>query len=84
MVVGHGTQGGTKHLNDLHRASGGRPEHRPGHFLRNKQAKALIREMGGAQICAAVINGDGGGTYVARELVYAYARQSSRLGSPEL
>lgn len=60
-------------LNDLHRASGGRPEHRPGHFLRNKQTKDLIREMGGAQICAAVINGDGGGTYVAKELVYAYA-----------
>lgn len=60
-------------LNDLHKASGGKPEHRPGHFLRNKQTKALIREMGGAQICASVIHGDGGGTYVAKELVYAYA-----------
>jgi hypothetical protein len=60
-------------LNDLHKASGGRAEHRPGHFLRNKQAKALIRELGGAQICASVIHGDGGGTYVAKELVYAYA-----------
>lgn len=60
-------------LNDLHKAGGGRPEHRPGHFLRNKQTKGLIKEMGGAQICASVLHGDGGGTYVAKELVYAYA-----------
>lgn len=60
-------------LNDLHRASGGNPNHRPRQFMRNKQTKALLAEMGGAQICAAVINGDGGGTYVAKELVYAYA-----------
>ena len=60
-------------LNDLHKASGGRPEHRPGHFLRNKQTKALIKEMGGAQICASVIHGDGGGTFAAKELIYAYA-----------
>jgi hypothetical protein len=61
-------------LNDLHHASGGRPEHRPGNFLRNKQAKALIREMTTAQICA-VHSEEGalGGTYVAKELVYAYA-----------
>ena len=60
-------------LNDLHRASGGDPNHRPRQFLRNKQTKALMNEMGGAQICASVITGDGGGTYVAKELVYAYA-----------
>lgn len=60
-------------LNDLHKASGGNPNHRPQQFMRNGQTKALIKEMGGAQICAAVINGNGGGTYVAKELVYAYA-----------
>lgn len=60
-------------LNDLHRASGANPNHRPRQFLRNGQAKALIKEMGGAQICASVVHGDGGGTYVAKELVYAYA-----------
>lgn len=60
-------------LNDLHKASGGNPNHRPRQFLRNGQTKALMKEMGGAQICASVINGDGGGTYVAKELVYAYA-----------
>lgn len=60
-------------LNDLHKASGGNPNHRPRQFLRTQQTKALMREMGGAQICAAVVNGDGGGTYVAKELVYAYA-----------
>ena len=62
-------------LNDLHRASGGNSNHRPSLFLRNKQAKALIKEMGEAQICASVQKGgaDGSSTYVARELVYAYA-----------
>lgn len=34
-----------------------------GHFLRDTQTKALMAELGSAQICAAVINGDGGGTY---------------------
>lgn len=61
-------------LNDLHRASGGRPEHRPGHFLRNKQTKAMVRELATAQICAVQSHeGAAGGTYVAKELVYAYA-----------
>lgn len=60
-------------LNDLHKASGGDAKHRPRQFLRTQQTKALMREMGGAQICAAVVNGDGGGTYVAKEMVYAYA-----------
>lgn len=61
-------------LNDLHRASGGRTEHRPGHFLRNKQTKALIHELATAQICAVRSEeGAAGGTYVAKELVYAYA-----------
>lgn len=61
-------------LNDLHLASGARPEHRPGHFLRNKQTKALIRELGTAQICAVHSEeGAGGGTFAAKELIYAYA-----------
>lgn len=61
-------------LNDLHHASGSKAEHRPGHFLRNKQTKGLIREMATAQICAVrSAEGASGGTYVAKELVYAYA-----------
>lgn len=60
-------------LNDLHRAAGGQANRRPGSWLRSKMTTDLIEEAGGAQICAAVINGDGGGTYVCKELVYAYA-----------
>lgn len=62
-------------LNDLHRASGGHANHRPSKFMRNKQTQALVRELGKAQICASVKHGgtDGGTTYVAKELVYAYA-----------
>ena len=61
-------------LNDLHQAGGGDPIHRPNQFLRLDQAKALIAEMETAQICAvSTTEGRGGGTYVARELVYAYA-----------
>jgi phage antirepressor YoqD-like protein len=64
-------------LNDLHRASGGHPNHRPGEWLRNKQTKELIAELGGAEIpagpVATVNDGSNNGTYVAKELVYAYA-----------
>lgn len=64
-------------LNDLHRASGGQPGHRPGEWLRNKQAQELVAEMGGAGISAgpvATVNdGTNNGTFVAKELVYAYA-----------
>jgi len=65
-------------LNDLHRASGGNPSHRPGHWLRSQQAHDLIAEMGDAQICAGppvvtVNDGINNGTFVVKELVYAYA-----------
>ena len=65
---------GRYNLNDLHRASGGDPNHRPGEFLRNKQTKALIAEMETAGISAVQTRqGAAGGTFVAKELVYAYA-----------
>ncbi len=45
-------------FNDLHRASGGCPQHRHGHFLRNKQAAALVAELGGTNLCRPRLDGE--------------------------
>ena len=64
-------------LNDLHRASGGEAKHQPNRFMRLDQTKELIAEilkypeMGILPV--KIIRGLHGGTYVCRELVYAYA-----------
>ncbi len=61
-------------LNDLHKASGGTPKHRPGYFLDSDQTKALIAEIETAGIPAVKTKeGRGGGTYACRELIIAYA-----------
>lgn len=62
-------------LNDLHRAAGGEDRHKPGNWLRSQQAQDLIQELSAAQIRAAetVAGGAYQGTFVVRELVYAYA-----------
>ena len=62
-------------LNDLHKAAGGVLSQRPGYFLDKQQTKDLIAEIGSAGIPAVkTINGGRSpGTYVAKELVYAYA-----------
>ncbi len=61
-------------LNDLHRAAGGEKRHRPGYWLSNGQTRALIAELETAGIPAVQSHeGVAGGTYVAKELVYAYA-----------
>ncbi len=64
-------------LNDLHRASGGESKHQPAFWLRNAQTRALIEEIGNSanlqSLPVASIEGAGGGTYVVKELVYAYA-----------
>lgn len=66
-------------LNDLHRASGGEPRHKPDNWLRNQQAIELIDELNASQIREAQNNQqvihvlNGVGTFVCRELVYAYA-----------
>jgi hypothetical protein len=76
-------------LNDLHKASGDDKKHFPAYFLRNQQTKDLIEEIeryanshigqniNSANLQSAVKVIKGGsekqGTYVVKELVYAYA-----------
>lgn len=61
-------------LNDLHRASGGEKRHGPSYWLANAQTRALIEEVVTTGIPAvASVEGAAGGTFVARELVIAYA-----------
>ncbi len=62
-------------LNDLHRAAGGESKHRPSVWAENRQTRELADEIGKAGIPAlvSVKGGTAPGTYVAKELVYAYA-----------
>jgi hypothetical protein len=61
-------------LNDLHKASGGLEKDRPLQWLRSSQADGLIKELESARICAVSTKmGRNGGSFVVRELVYAYA-----------
>lgn len=75
-------------ITDLHKASGGEKKHRPNYWLENQQTKDLIAEIESEGKSEAVIPASarnqaikvvkGGnvktqGTYVCRELVYAYA-----------
>ncbi|MBI0016397.1 MULTISPECIES: phage antirepressor KilAC domain-containing protein [unclassified Commensalibacter] len=69
-------------LNDCHRASGMSETKRPGNWLKNAQTVELINELGDAKIIASdklvnpvnvIKGGNNQGTYVVKELVYAYA-----------
>ncbi|OQX16170.1 MAG: hypothetical protein BWK73_04720 [Thiothrix lacustris] len=63
-------------LNDLHRAAGTDRKFQPSNFLRAEQAQSLISEIdksSDVRISHEVIRGANGGTFVCRELVYAYA-----------
>ncbi|EAZ4876756.1 KilA-N domain-containing protein [Salmonella enterica] len=64
-------------LNDLHKASGGERRHRPIYWLSSQQTKELIEEIEKVEIptfCPIESKrGCKGGTYVCKELVYAYA-----------
>ena len=65
-------------LNDLHRAAGGARRHGPSLWLDNRQTKELVaeiaHELADTGIPVSVIRGGvNQGSYVCRELVYAYA-----------
>lgn len=63
-------------LNDLHRASGGENRHRPSMWAENQQTQALVNEIEGEAGIPALVSVKGGtasGTFVCKELVYAYA-----------
>ncbi|EKO3444195.1 KilA-N domain-containing protein [Vibrio fluvialis] len=64
-------------LNDLHKASGGAKKHQPHQFLRNDQTRDLISEIdrsANSRIAyEAYRGGKHQGTWVCKELVYAYA-----------
>jgi hypothetical protein len=67
-------QDGLYCINDLHKASGGEVRHKPTDWLRTRQATELSEEIlksGNPSIKKNA--GRYGGTYVCRQLVYAYA-----------
>lgn len=63
-------------LNDLHRAAGGEGKHQPSNWLRMDSTHGLCAEIDHSSDVrsAMVVNGGSApGTYVVKELVYAYA-----------
>lgn len=65
-------------LNDLHKAAGGEKADGPSYWMTNQQTKALVAELQGdtgipGGPTATLNDGKNNGTYVCKELVYAYA-----------
>jgi len=59
-------------LNDLHRAAGGEQRHRPKYWLKNQQTVELVNEIEKGGIPPIQLKQQLG-TFVCKELVYAYA-----------
>ncbi|HCM7852091.1 TPA: KilA-N domain-containing protein [Klebsiella pneumoniae] len=66
-------------LNDLHKAAGGDDRHKPANFTRLAETKALFAELVNCSdvssytVPLSSVGGRYGGTFVVKELVYAYA-----------
>lgn len=62
-------------LNDLHKAAGGANNHKPSNWLRVSQTQELIAEIEaqGSKAVEVINGGNKRGTFVCKELVYAYA-----------
>lgn len=69
-------------INDLHKASGGEDKHAPRRWLQNQQTTDLIQELSkdgnpslkeNQQVIQVNHGGSNRGTFVCKELVYAYA-----------
>lgn len=73
----HQDSDGRYSLNDLHKASGGEQRHQPRYWLALQQTNELIAVIinSGISLFAPLVvkRGCKGGTYVCKELVYAYA-----------
>lgn len=60
-------------LNDLHKAAGGERKHEPANFRNTQGFTDLITEIGITGNPVFIQRGMKGGTFVVKELVYAYA-----------
>lgn len=60
-------------LNDLHKASGAERRHEPSEWLSNQQTKDMVAVLETTGIPVVKKEGRGGGTFVAKQMVYAYA-----------
>lgn len=60
-------------LNDLHKAAGNERRHEPSEWLSNQQTKEMIAALETTGNPVVKKEGRGGGTFVCKEMVYAYA-----------
>ena len=69
------TENNLYNLNDLHKAAGGADNHKPSNWLRVSQTQELIAEIEaqGGKAAEVINGGKNRGTFVCKELVYAYA-----------